>query len=141
ETSSVTGNHEGYQCLTRINNANQFYGGVLAKPAVTKFTSLGNAATETVFNNNPFTASAESIIETSDNTVLVGTFNSGIWYSTDGGNNYIQSSFNSGYVSAFAEDTNGRVYALSENLLLGTFSLIYSDDYQNWNSLSLPNGG
>lgn len=141
ETSSVTGNHEGYQCLTRINNANQFYGGVLAKPAVTKFTNLGNAATETVFNNNPFTASAESIIETSDNTVLVGTFNSGIWYSTDGGNNYIQSSFNSGYVSAFAEDTNGRVYALSENLLLGTFSLIYSDDYQNWNILNLPNAG
>jgi len=139
ETNAVTGHHEGYQCLTQINNSNRFYGGVFAQPAVTIFTSLGNIATEKNFNSNPFNGSAEAIIETSGHTVLVGTFNTGIWFSADSGNNYTQSSFNSGRVTAFAEDDSGRVYALSENLSLGTYSLIYSDDYQNWNTLTLPN--
>ncbi len=137
-TNPITGFHEGYGCLTEIRNPNQFFAGLIAEPAVTRFTNEGNSGTISFYSSNILDAPGD-IHYTANNKLLVGSSIDGIFLSNDNAATYVQTDFNSGMVLCFAEDNSGRAYALTKSNGAAQYALLFSDNYMNWNTMSLPN--
>ncbi|WP_118950376.1 T9SS type A sorting domain-containing protein [Taibaiella helva] len=134
-TNPVSGLHENYYCFTEIKNPNLFFAGTIG--GVVKLTNRG-ATGQIIPFGNPFISTPEAIHYTRNNKLLIGSFNDGIWLSTDDGGNIRHANFTAKQVYRFAEAPNGRVYALCKNLVTQMTELIYSDTYVDWTSVSLP---
>lgn len=139
-TNPVSGHHEGYQCLAGTGNPNLFFAGLISfAPQITKFTNQGASGVfKTIDPSLNLNSAAKSMYYTDNQKLLIGTYNNGIWVSENNADSFTQSNYTSGQVYKFTEDSNGRVYALSKNLVNENTSLIMSDDYINWNAVSLP---
>lgn len=136
ETSPVSGHHEGYSSFAMTNNPNLFFAGHFGTPKITVFTNQGTAGQVKTITGNP-NATPSVLHYTANEKLLVGN-HMGIWISDNNANTFSPTNHISGHVFSFTEDENGRVYALNSNISTQEITLLYSDDYTNWTTMSLP---
>ncbi len=141
-TSPITGFHESITALSPAYNNNLFFGAAISglQNQVVRYTNGGTNGTLLNFDpsNNPANSPVKLHLA-ANGALLIGTFNGGIIASFDNGNSFQPTTQNQHEILSYAEDANGRVYALAHNVADGFYQLIYSDDYMNWQSTNLPN--
>lgn len=135
-TNPVSGHNEDYSCFTEVNDPNLFFAGTSG--GIVKVINRGASGSITAFGNS-FNSSPVAVHYTRNHTLLTGG-NDGIWRSIDNGAIVRQTNFRDTLVYRFAEDLNGRVYALGKDISTSKCCLLWSDnDYRNWNTAALPN--
>lgn len=141
-TDPNSGFHEAIVALSNPNSSGVFFGASfdIFTPTIIKYTNNGTVGQIIHFDptENPNNIIDEMLF-TSDNVLLMGTDNGGIWLSNDNGVTFQHSNFNQHNVFSFTEDLNGTVYALGFNYAENKSFLISSTDYINWTELELPN--
>ena len=141
-TNPVTGFHEPIIELSNVTNPNLFFGGSFDgfTPLIVKYTNQGQNGQIIAFDPNNITGNIPNeLIYTANQKLLIGTETGGIWIGQNNGTTFTQSNYNQNQVYRFAEDNNGRVYALVYDEANDDILLIYSDDYINWMPMNLPN--
>lgn len=143
DTNSTTGFHESVFELSNVSSNNTFYSQIVLSDftlRVGKYTNSGQNIQFIVYD--PIYSPDKEVTElllTSNNTLLIGTWNKGIIVSTDNGQTFQDANLNLHQIYKFTEDFSGRVYALGYNMAQDEIFLVYSSDYINWTPVSLPN--
>lgn len=142
-TNPISGLHESVYELSNVSANNTFYSQIILGDFVNRLGKFTNNGQNIEFiQYDPSNSSDKNITElhvTSNNTLLIGTWNSGIIISNNGGQSFQQSNFNQHQIYKITEDNLGRVYALGYNLANDELFLIHSIDYINWSFMDLPN--
>src|SRR5690606_18287705 len=106
-----------------------FAGTISLSPQITKFTNQGTAGEFKIIDPSMSpNSTAQSMYYTTNQKLLIGTVNNGIWVSENNADSFVQTNLSSGNIFKFTEDSSGRVYALKKDLTNNEVSLISSDD-------------
>lgn len=142
-TDPITGFHETVDELSNVAENNTFYSRITLPDLILrigKYTNNGQTIQffEYAPSNNSVYEIAELLVA-ADDTVIMGTWNAGILVSENGGQTFQATGLNQHQIYKFTEDDAGRVYALGYNMAQDEIFMVTSDDYQNWDTMSLPN--
>lgn len=142
-TNPISGLHESVYELSNVSANNTFYSQIILGDFINRLGKFTNNGQNIEFiQYDPTNNSNKSITElhvTTNNTLIIGTWNSGIIISNDGGQSFQQTNLNQHQIYKIAEDNSGRVYALGYNITNDEIFLVQSTDYVNWNMMNLPN--
>lgn len=142
-TNPISGFHEDVSELSNVSSSNVFYSQIILGDFINRIGRYTNNDQNIQFiQYDPTNSSNRSVAElflTSNNTLLIGTWNSGIIISSNNGQSFQNANLNQHQIYKFTEDFSGRVYALGYNLAQDEIFLVYSSDYINWTPMSLPN--
>ena len=139
-TNPNSGNSEPITVLSNMKNFDMLFGGGYdgRSPYITKYTP--DSSEIFYFDAVNESSTPEALIHTINGKLIIGTFNNGIWLSSNAdATAFQQTSFSEHNVNKFTEGQSGRVYALGKNRTTNEQFLMYSNDYMNWTSMDLPN--
>ena len=142
-THPNTGFHESVYELSNVSSNGTFYSQIVLGDIVLRigrYTNNGQNVEFIIYD--PIYSPDKELVElflTSNNTLLIGTWNHGMIISTDNAQTFQDANLNQHQIYKFTEDSTGRVYALGYNMAQDEIFLVHSNDYINWTPMNLPN--